>query len=177
MKVILATLALALLAGTARADSTWSYQGNALDGTDPAVNGGSFPSCACALSGSITLNAAGLPIAWNFTDGTHTLNQSDSIMYSFTEQYNFLHWYVNILGSNGTDFFSNNLYDPFYSVDWASLDGGVSVIGLEGGHPGAWTDPTTTPEPGTLALLGVGLAALALRRKKRLDTTVWEPLA
>jgi hypothetical protein len=89
-------------------------------------------------------------------------------MYSFFERDNFFRWYLNIKGTTGTDFFSNFLYDPFYSVEWVRLDSGQYVIGLEGGHPGVWT-AVATPEPGTLALLGIGMVGLLARRRSKSD--------
>jgi hypothetical protein len=67
MKNLLAILALVLLAGTAKADSTWNYKGNLMDGS--AFNSiGAGADCNCALTGTVVLSGL-TPISWSFTDG------------------------------------------------------------------------------------------------------------
>ncbi len=86
MKLALGILAFALLAGTGKADSTWTYTGNSINypyGLNPSGPVGVNP-CGCALDGSVTLDAAGNPVAWNFTAAGVTWNTGNS---SFTAFY------------------------------------------------------------------------------------------
>jgi hypothetical protein len=96
MKMLIATLALALLAGTAKADtvSTWNYQGNVNNYGGMFFNpgpGGVAPPpgdelpnpCNCALTGSVTLDN-GNPVAWSFTAAGIAWNTGNS---SFTRFY------------------------------------------------------------------------------------------
>ena len=67
-------------------------------------------------------------------------------------------------------------YDSGLALDGVSV-GGVAITPPSGGGT---PPPVTTPEPGTLALLSVGLVGLLARRRKHKDavvTTTWEPLA
>jgi PEP-CTERM motif len=79
-------------------------------------------------------------------------------------------YYLEIGVTNWID----KLYDSGLALDGVSV-GGVPIT------PGGGTPPpVTTPEPGTLALLSVGLVGLLARRRKHKDaviTTTWEPLA
>lgn len=176
MKTTLVTLVLLLFSGVASADSVWTYTGQTMNGVDGPYQ---FAGCDCSLSGSLTLDADRNVLAWNFTDGMHWLNSSDSTISLIT--YNsadpFHHWYVDILGG-GIEFFSEFESIREYAVDRVSVNG--VTFGLEGGSPGAWVDPpVSTPEPGSLLLLGVGLAALSLKRRRKPignGAIVWESL-
>jgi hypothetical protein len=172
VKTLLATLALALLAATASADTLWTYQGNSVGEQGPLF---APPNpCACALSGSLTLDASGQPIAWNFTDGTTTLNQTDSAI-SFTANYTptlFGEWFMSLTGADGIF-----LLTEYYGSQYEATDGGSGSLYVQGNH-GTWSDPVSTPEPGTFALVGFGLLALVSRgRKRNKVSSVWEPLA
>ncbi len=75
----------------------------------------------------------------------------------------------------GVTNWKDTAFDSGLAVD------GVSVGGVPITPPGEGTPPpVTTAEPGTLALLTVGLAGLLARRRKHKDakiTATWEPLA
>jgi hypothetical protein len=77
-------------------------------------------------------------------------------------------YYLEIGVTNWDD----TLFDSGLAVDGVTI-GGVPIT--PSGPP-----PTTTPEPGTLALVSLGLAGLVARTRKRKAAAVtgtWEPLA
>ena len=117
-------------------------------------------------------------LAWSFTDGTHSLNSSDSTIFLAT--YNaadpFHHWNLDIVGL-GIEFFSEFDSVPEYAVDSVTVNG--TVFGIEGGNHGTWTDPVTTAEPATGLLVGLSLAVAGLMRRRKkmpLDKAHWEQL-
>jgi hypothetical protein len=181
MKVLLGMFLSLGLAGIASADSVWTYTGNVMNGADGANQ---FTGCDCSLSGSLTLSDTFQPISWNFTDGVHSLDSSDSTISFDTSLPSqpgspalFHHWDLDILGS-GLEFFSEFNSIPEYAVDRVGVNG--VTFGLEGGNHGTWVDPVTTAEPATGLLVGLSLAIAGLmrrRKKKPLESTVWENLA
>jgi hypothetical protein len=166
MKLALGILALALLAGTASADSTWTYTGNTISyawGTNPGPIG--VNPCGCALDGFVTLDASGAVTGYSFTAGNDTLTQSNStgllgndVFYVFDPADNYFRWGFDLVGQ-GVEMFSS--FDGSYSDSGDYSSGGLNVYA----DPGKWTDPVSTPEPGTIALVGLGLAVLALLRR------------
>lgn len=153
VKKFMAIAALSLAgAFTASADSIWTYQGNEM------------APCGCSLSGSMTLDSQNNLLSYSFTDGSYSLNSSDSFMQNFMFIPLMLGpgdygpwWKLQIIGPDDLFFFTQ-----FYGSQFESSD--ASANGFEQGNRGLWTDPVATPESGTLLLLGVGLAALALKR-------------
>jgi PEP-CTERM motif len=173
MKTLIAVFALALLAGTAKADSvsTWNYQGNVNNYGGMFFNpgpGGVAPPgdelpnpCNCALTGSVTLDN-GNPVSWSFAAAGITWNTNNS---SFTEFYDnladqsplFTLWNLSLVDTSGDTLFTRfTTFSMLSAFDFSS--NGLIVQG----DPGAWVDHVSTPEPGTFALLGVGLALAAL---------------
>lgn len=193
MKALLATLALALLACTASADNTFIYTGNIFNygkfwfnpgpgKTLPPDQLGPNP-CNCALDGSLTLNATFEATAWNFTDGTNVWNNTNStgIISTFNDiggpsfdvgrdpASPFRLWFIDLTNTSGvtmlTKFTSGSMLDA------ADTAPNLTVFG----DPGIWT---AVAEPGTLGLVGLGLAGLLLRKRKKARVPgVWEPLA
>jgi hypothetical protein len=80
---------------------------------------------------------------------------------------------------------ARNYYHEIGVTNWDDtlFDSGLAVDGVTiGGVPisPSGPPPTTTPEPGTLALVSLGLAGLVARTRKRKAAAVtgtWEPLA
>ena len=160
MKLALGILALALLAGTASADQTWVYTGNAVG--SPANPEGNTAN-GFAINGTVTfaaplvdLNQPDPVLSFSFTQGGFTFNNSNSTLniapFDFAQTVPFLDWFFSISDANGLQMYSIR-YDIGESVD-------VGPAGAEQGNPGTWADPV--PEPGTFALLGLGLALISL---------------
>jgi hypothetical protein len=105
MKTLIASLALALVATAASADTVWNYQGNVINYFDGTVPGPSNIS-PFALTGSVTLNDQNVAVAWSFNDGLSTLtnlNSTGQIIDSAFGPGNppFETWGVNLFGNNG----------------------------------------------------------------------------
>ena len=182
MKISLALLALLVFAGAASADTVLTYTGNAK--SDPLVQNPN--PCGCALDGTVTLaaiipsiNGADehefTPLSYSFSVNGFTFTQNNStasFLFSFINGQVDL-WHVQ--GSTpGGQFFISYSYDLFEATD-----SGPNMY--EQGNRGIWT-AVTTPEPGTLELLGAGLLALLARnrwqlRRRQVPKAVWEPLA
>lgn len=195
IKRLLIIVAMLLIPALAKADTVWTYTGNTMhlgQFSDPAFlqSGG----CGCAIDGTFTLTTDtffsqiqteewGSPVVWSFTDGTHTLtNLNSTASIGLTKEPGVpFFWHILIsnsswsLLSSGFGFESqdtsgptgNNLFAPAGNFGYLEGDRGTlteSVSPADGDHDG--DDPVSTPEPGTLALLGVGLVGLLARKAK-----------
>jgi hypothetical protein len=161
MKMFLAALLLALFSSVASADTVWTYTGNIMDGSNNNPDGEAIPAanCNCALDGTFTFDDSGSLIAWNLTDGTHTLNQTDSISDFFLADPASGFWAFAMSG----DDLSFSSFGGMSNADYASF--GDDLFGFVGGNPGTWSTTTATPEPATIVLLCSGLLLLlALKR-------------
>jgi hypothetical protein len=170
MKVLLSVLALAL-AGTASADTLWTYTGNDMNGNGLGNLGPPFssklaPDCHCALTGTFTLDTTltdlnNTPLSWSFTDGTHTLNQSNSVAdFDAAQPFG---WFLSI--TSLTVEFSSLFYgSATETTDSVLVDGKLWAI-AESNH-GFLTETsvpplgTTVPEPGTGTLLGIAICSV-----------------
>lgn len=123
--------------------------------------------------------------------GTHNGSQRSVFSYSldldtpYTPTTAGNYWFC-IGATPGSDDFDSWLWaggdgDPFLR-DWAYIDDGTSNVWL---NPGGTSNPTgfafeltgeaisdTVPEPTTLALFGVGLVGMAVRRFRRKQTAI-----
>lgn len=174
MKTLFALCALLIFSSSAQADSIWSYQGNSVG--DPSVGHIDFTQqafiptpnpCSCAISGSLTLSDANVPVLWNFSAGAVTLtnlNSSISLndMAWLGNPNLFAGWMLQIVGQ-GVFLSSSFSGSNFEATDGVAVDG-VTYQYVQGNH-GVWSDPpASTPEPSTLLLLGIAISALALKR-------------
>jgi hypothetical protein len=158
MKIPLAALALLVLATTASADTILTNPGNTLI---PSINGADA-HVVTPLSDSFAVN-----------DFTFTQNNSTaSILLSFINpQADLRHAQTS---TPAAQFFMSHNHHIFELTDF-----GPGIY--KQGNRGIWTT-LTTPEPGTLELLGAGLLALLARRRlqlrrRQVPKAIWEPLA
>jgi PEP-CTERM motif len=168
MKTLIALLALALLATTASADTVWNYQGNAINYFEGTVPGPSNIS-PFALTGSVTLNDQNVAVAWSFNDGLSTLTNLNSTGQPIDSLFGagnkpFDTWRVDLTG-NG-----DHIRSVFFGSLNEAIDFGRGGLVNVRSDPGTWTEEVVgTPEPGTLALLGVGLAGFLARKYRRVS--------
>jgi hypothetical protein len=165
-------MVVAASAGSAMADSQYSYQGNLF--TDFSVGYSCPPTCA--LSGSFTLaNAIGpdntvtfiTPLTYSFIDGNQTFTPSNSsfmdIGFVTNSSGNIDEWIFEISSNSG------NTYVESEAVPGGGdLSGNSSSLAFAANtNPGTWS-VVTTPEPSEILLLCVGLIGLVCLRQWKL---------
>ena len=170
MKALLATLALALFAGTGSADTIWTYEGNSINNysQNPFAQPSANP-CNCDLDATVTIASDGFTVLnWSFTDGIHTLTDLNSTlggMLGLAEPNPLLAWDFLVSG-NGIFIITRNSGSVTDALDAVSASNNVFLS--VGSNAGTWTESAVaTPEPGTLALLGIGLVGLLSRKRKK----------
>jgi hypothetical protein len=150
-------VAMLFIPALAKSDTVWTYTGNIMHGINPQDGSNAPGGCGCALDGTFTLNAAGTPTSWDFTDGTHTLTTADStalISLATPPGWPQL-WHIRIDGVNG-DFISYFYGSAFEATDAALFNG--ATFGYLESNRGTLTESIAAPEPGTLMLLTAGMA-------------------
>jgi hypothetical protein len=196
MKALLAILALAMLGCTAAADSvTYSYCGPSpadLSGSftvsAPLVNDPAFaglPLQSPFVSDNSPYNISGFPglavvLSYSFTDGAQVWN-SDNTSFDggmlMNADGSVGLWHMELLNPDLSWAAFSDFSDSLLSAQDHTTVG--DTLGLM--EPGTWaitTDPVSTPEPGTLSLLCVGLVVLTLRKRKKQEISAnWETLA
>jgi hypothetical protein len=184
MRLLLGTLLGLMLGVTASADSVWTYTGNKISylGFNPGPGGVAPPDdigvnpCGCAMFGTVVLDDANKAIAWSFTNGADTINNLNSHgtidpIGQFNFDTIFRHWSIFLTANdNSVSVFSS------FNGSFGDAQDSMGNLSVES-NPGVWAE-IATPEPGTLLMVGVGLAALTLVRRRKADipATTWEPL-
>lgn len=193
MKLALGILALALLAGTARADEIYSYTGPA-----PADLSGSFTTSALLVSdgSSNLINALfSNALSWNFTDGKDVWTPANSTFDGgafVNPDGTFLIWGFTLVSNSGLYAFSHTTQGAFYYQDDTPVgDSWTANQNLWEKPKGSWTmadPPSSVPEPSALMSLLLAACMLAciwvsgyifgqdsITKQRR--AKVWEPLA
>src|ERR1700730_15835807 len=163
------------------ADTTYTYTGNAFDvftgsATCPAICSvsGSFSVSSPIMTSSDSSTAPLLPTIFSFTDGNTILTPGNASSVTFdvsTDKFgNIKEWSINLQGISGVEILTEFTGSAFEATDLSFSSSGEGFLQ---GNRGTWV--TTTPEPSTFLLLGLGLlAVLALisaKGQSRLSTT------
>jgi hypothetical protein len=160
----------------AKADSVWTYQGN-------AVSAPGFMSGETALVGTVLLNSNDQVEAWSFSaSNNQELNPSALTNLNITNAtFNLFNctscsgtplkgWFISMvflapppLSDTGGIFLSSSWNpDTGVGLDYVNNhNGGFGQVNVTN-NPGVWTEVVSTPETGSLLLLGAGITALAL---------------
>jgi hypothetical protein len=169
-------VAMLFIPALARADTVWTYQGNALSA---AVPGQETFSGDGAMTGTVLLNNDNQVEAWSFTGPTlaaltnfNTIDASFNLFNCASCSTPFQGWSISMFKpSPGPD----KAQFP-YAVEMSSYWNPDTGVGLDymnnhnGGfgqvnvtnNPGVWTEVVSTPEPSSLVSLFAGLTALGL---------------
>jgi hypothetical protein len=165
----------------ARADTTYTYTGNPFtdfSGTDACTAGVG----ECCISVSFTVGSPlpdnlaypfflTTPLSFSITDGVNTLTELNALpflgnplIYVGTGPGGQIgNWYVQEDGTIGQDQFILGTFGPECSIGCDSTDNLSPTsygFAASSDEPGSWTI-TTTPEPSSLMLLGIGLLGMA----------------
>ena len=165
-------IAMFLIPALARADSVWTYQGNSVS-IPASLSAGSE---GFALSGTVLLNSSDQAVGWNFVAGPDIFTNFNSsglinpfACTSCSNQTPFAFWDIYLVSLPGKYYYNGNTHEGMISSSGTtgSFDAATNSDGSLGqvyvvGNPGTWTEVISTPEPGSLLLLGAGVTALAL---------------
>jgi hypothetical protein len=168
LAVIAVMLAMLFIPMLAKADSVWTYQGNALSAPG-------FLSGDGALTGTVLLNSNNQVEAWSFSalNGPVplVLSNFNTIDASFN-LFNctscsgtpFKGWSISMiapgLGINAVEMSSFWNPDTGVGLDFVNNhNGGFGQVNVTN-NPGAWTEVVSTPEPSSLVSLLAGFGTL-----------------
>ena len=170
LKRVALMMVLLLLPALAKADSVWTYQGNALSA--PGAESGDG-----ALTGTVVLNSSDQVEAWNFSAPNGPVPLVFSNFNTIDVSFNLF----NCTSCSGTPFkgWSITMFAPApppFGAEMSSSWNPDTGVGLDfvtnhnGGfgqvnvldNPGVWTEVVSTSEPPSLVSLLSGLAAVGL---------------
>jgi hypothetical protein len=171
MKALVLVAAMLFIPLLAKADSVWTYQGNAVSAPGVLSSGDG------ALTGTVILNSNNQVESWSFSAPLGLVfTNSNSIDVSFN-LFNcascsgtpFQGWSISMLAPSlpappfGASLLSSWNPDTGDGFDYVTNhDGGLGEVWVVD-NPGVWTEvATSTPEPSSLVSLLAGLTALGL---------------
>lgn len=161
-------VATVFIPGLAKADSVWTYQGNALSA--PGAESGDG-----ALTGTVLLNGNNQVEAWSFSapngpvplvfSNTNTIDVSFNLFNcSSCSGTPFKGWSISMIAPTpppiGADLFSSWNPDTGVGLDFVTNhNGGFGQVHVTD-NPGVWTEVVSTPEPSSLISLLAGFGTL-----------------
>ena len=180
----LGVLAACTMTLTLAASTTYTYTGNVFQTVLAPYTTSDFVSGYFTLTSPLPVNMAEsaiTPVSYSFTDGVQTFSSASpppevTFNIGTDASGNIDQWVIQLdSGPPSNDIVSTSSN----ASDFGEL--GIAALGENFGDSGTWVTSggggSPTPEPGNVALVGLGLAAIGVvRRKVRMERPLREPL-